>query len=264
MFTLGLQCYRGALGFVVLQVTPCHLNTSLGDELESVVASAQVRSGAFKQGTPEWYAARCGKITASCFGKIMTAGRSKTAIWGQTALSYMLEVMGERLTGKPEDQIASKYLDWGNQHEPSARSLYAWITGRPVQLVPFIDHPTVHGVGGSPDGLVGEDGVLEIKCPFTTKVHLETILENEVVDKDYMWQCQGNLWVTGRKWLDFVSFHPDMPNSLKLHIVRVNRDDKAISELEKRIELFSTQLAVDLAKIRATVTNSDMEGGSDE
>lgn len=227
------------------------------------MADTQVRTGALKQGTPEWYAARCGKVTASCFGKVMTAGRSKSAEWGQTALSYMFEVMGEKLTGKPADPITSKYLEWGNMHEPSARSLYGWLRS-PVKLVPFIDHPTIPGVGGSPDGLVDDDGVLEIKCPFTTRTHLETIFENKIVDKDYMWQCQGNLWVTGRKWIDFVSFHPDMPDDMKLHIIRVERDEDAIEELQERIQRFMKMLAVRLGKIRANLTKGDMEIEDDE
>lgn len=211
------------------------------------------RTGATKQGTPEWYAARCGKATASCFGKVMTKGRSKTATWGQTALSYMFEVIGEQLSGKPADMITSKYLDWGHQHEPAARSLYQWNTGETVHLVPFIPHPTMENVGGSPDGLVGEDGVVEIKCPFTARNHLETIYTNEIVDKDYLWQCQGNIWVTGRKWLDFVSFHPDVPLDLQLHVIRVNRDDDMIEELEDRMSRFMEQIAVRLKKVNDNI-----------
>lgn len=220
--------------------------------------NAEQRDGATKQGTPEWYAARCGKITASCFGKVMTAGRSKTAAWGQTAISYMFEVLGERMTGKPADQINSKYLDWGHIHEPTARSLYGWVRGKVIQLVPFVVHPALPNVGGSPDGYVGEDGLAEIKCPFTVRNHLETIYENEIVDRDYQWQCQGNLWVTGRKWLDFISFHPDVPEDLQLHIIRVERDEDMIEELAERVAHFDQQIEARLTKIRKNVLNGDM------
>lgn len=213
------------------------------------------RAGATKQGTPEWYAARCGKITASCFGKVMTPGRSKTATWGQTAISYMYEVLGERLTGKPADIINSKYLEWGHVHEPTARSLYGWVRGKVIQLVPFVVHPTLPNVGGSPDGYVGEDGLAEIKCPFTARNHLETIHANEIVDKDYQWQCQGNLWVTGRKWLDFISFHPDFPEELQIHVIRVERDEDMIQELADRVERFDQQIEGKLAKIRKNIVH---------
>lgn len=210
----------------------------------------EARDGAMKQGTPEWFAARCGKVTSSCFGKVMTKGRSKSATWGQMALSYMFEVLGERLTGNPADEIKSKYLDWGHEHEPTARSLYGWIHGETIKLVGFVEHPEIEGVGGSPDGLIGDDGVAEIKCPYTPRKHLETIYQNEIVDKDYLWQCQGNMWVTGRKWLDFISFHPNVPDELQLHVIRIERDEDMIEELEERVVRFVEQIAVRESKIK--------------
>ena len=217
-----------------------------------------------RQGSLEWRAARCGKITSSCFGKVMTRGRGKDEAWGQTAFTYMMEVLGEQLSGVPADEISSKYLEWGHTHEPTARALYTWRVGLPVTLTGFVPHPDLPLVGGSPDGLVGDDGCMEIKCPYTVRTHLETIFENKINDKDYQWQCQGNLWVTGRAWMDFVSFHPNLPEDLQLHVIRVPRDEDMIEELEDRIKRFSDMLSVRLRKIREQVTKDDFFGSSEE
>ena len=223
---------------------------------ETVSKPAEMR-----QGTPEWRQARCGKITSSCFGKVMTRGRGKDAAWGQTAFTYMMDVLGERLSGNPGDEISSKYLEWGHIHEPTARALYTWRIGQPVTLTGFVPHPEMDGVGGSPDGLVGDDGVMEIKCPYTVRTHLETIYENEINDKDYQWQVQGNLWVTGRKWLDFVSFQPSVPEELQLHVIRVTRDEDMIEELDERVRRFGDMLSSRLKKIQENVTKDDAFAG---
>lgn len=193
------------------------------------------------QNTPEWREARVGKVTSSCLGKVMTKARSGGGM-GQTAQTYMMELIGERLTGLPADEIHSKYIEWGHRHEPDARSLYAAYSSETVSRVGFVEHPTIRGFGGSPDSLVGEKGVNEIKCPFTQRNHLEVIRANEIVDKDYQWQCQGNMAVTGREWLDYVSFHPMFPEELRFHVIRVERDDDMIEELEETVIRFLEQM----------------------
>lgn len=223
-------------------------------------ATTTSKPAEMRQGSLEWRQARCGKITSSCFGKVMTQGRGKDNPWGQTAFTYMMEVLGEQLSGMPADEINSKYIEWGNTHEPTARALYTWRVGLPVTLTGFVPHPELPWVGGSPDGLVGADGAMEIKCPYTIKNHLETIFQNEIVDKDYQWQVQGNLWVTGRAWYDFVSFHPSLPEDLQLHVIRVHRDEDMIEELDERVRRFGDMLSHRLRKIREQVTKDDFFG----
>lgn len=197
------------------------------------------------QGSPEWYAARCGKITASCFGKLAGSGRSGGG-FTQTAITYMTQVLAERLTGVPQDEIQSKYLDHGNKHEPTARQLYQWhLTDRvEIKQVGFVDHPTIPFCGGSPDALIGDDGVLEIKCPYNVHNHIANIENDGTLDRDYIWQMQGNLWITGRHWCDFVSFHPFVPEPLQFHVVRYELDEDVIEEIAEKVPRALEQIAI--------------------
>lgn len=206
------------------------------------------------QGTPEWHAARCGKITASCFGKLAGNARSGGG-WSQTAITYMTQVVAELITGLPQDEINSKYLDHGNQHEPTARQLYQWHLSARQQLqqVGFVEHPEFPGAGGSPDCLVGDDGVLEIKCPYHVHNHLANIESDGTQNRDYIWQMQGNLWITNRQWCDFVSFHPFVPKSLQFHVVRYERDEDIIEEIEERIPRALEQVALRVKNIEQRV-----------
>lgn len=209
---------------------------------------------ALVQGSEEWYAARCGKITASCFGKLAGDARSGGG-FSQTALTYMTQVVAERLTGVPQDKIESKYLDHGNKYEPTARQLYQWhmTTRAELKQVGFINHPLLPGCGGSPDCLVGDDGVLEIKCPYHIHNHLANIENDGTKERDYVWQMQGNLWITGRKWCDFVSFHPFVPRTLQFHVVRYHRDEDLIEDIEKRITRALEQVAIRVKNIESRV-----------
>lgn len=209
----------------------------------------------FIQGSKEWYAARCGKITASCFGKLASQGRSGG--WSQGAITYMTQVVAERVTGRPQDEINSKYLDHGKKHEPTARQMYQWYMKQrmPLKQVGFIKHPTLDGCGGSPDCLVGEDGVLEIKCPYNIHVHLANI-ETGTTDRDYIWQMQGNLWITKRKWCDFVSFHPWVPESLRFHVIRYVRDEDIIDEIDDRVTRALEQVAIRVKNIEKRIRTS--------
>lgn len=209
------------------------------------------------QGSPEWHLQRLGKATASCFGKIMTKARSGGGL-SQTALTYMSELIGERLSGRPSDELSTREIRHGNEFEPVARGLYQWNcgeSGHKVELVGFVDHATIPNVGGSPDFLVDNNGLGEIKCPYKGTNHIKFIEMGELtpkVNKDYYWQCQGNLWITEREWIDFVSFHPFFPDDLKLHVCRVQRDDDAIEDLEEAVMRFTEQMEIKLAKIAAS------------
>ncbi|MEM6363311.1 MAG: lambda exonuclease family protein [Planctomycetota bacterium] len=217
--------------------------------LKQVASEAELR-----QGTPEWYLARMGKVTSSCFGKLMTKARSGGGM-SQTALTYMNQLIAERMTGRPAEEIGSKYIDWGNEHEPTARQLYQWSMkgDHTLRQVGFVNHPTIDMVGGSPDCLIDDDGVMEIKCPYTAANHLKVIEGNVITDKDYKWQCQGNLWVTGRQWLDYVSFHPLFPEPMQLFVIRVPRDEDMIDELDEKVPRFLEQMAIRIKKIHAAM-----------
>ena len=213
---------------------------------------SSVISGAAAQGTEEWKRQRLGKITASRFCDMMTNGRG-TGAMGKTAYSYMYDLIAERLTGEPQDEIISKHLDWGNANEPQARAMYCLISGRRVTQTGFI--AMNDDIGGSPDGLVGDSGGVEIKCPSSSRIHLGYI-EQCKVPNDYFWQVQGLMWVTGREWWDFVSFDPRMPEKYQLFVFREERDDQAIKELEFRAARFIEQMNIKLSKIESIGGNS--------
>jgi len=198
-----------------------------------------------KQGTPEWVAARLGHITSSRFGiiKFGSGGRMTG-----TAESYLYELIGEHMTGQPADVASSKSMDWGNKHENEARQYYVLSTGKDVAEKGFHKHPTEEWIGCSPDGgLIEDDGLVEIKCPSTSKEHIRNMATGKVPTQ-YRDQVNGQLWVTGRTWCDFVSYDPRMRDK-KMHVIRVLRDEEAIDELEDRILRFRDKMLAQLAKV---------------
>lgn len=207
-----------------------------------------------EQGTDEWKQARLGKVTASRFADVMTNGREKGTI-GKTALSYLRELIAEELTGQGSDEITAKAIQWGTDNEPAARAMYCYLHSVRVVKVGFVDHPEIPRCGGSPDGLVEGDasgpGLVEIKCPFNTRNHLE-YMEIDTVPDTYQWQVQGLMWLTGRRWCDFVSYDPRLEKAgLSLHCVRVFADTDMHKDLEIRVKRFVEQLEIKLEKIRS-------------
>jgi putative phage-type endonuclease len=192
------------------------------------------------QGSQEWKAARIARVTASRFGDVMSNGRGNAP--SATAKSYMFDLISESLTGKPSDEISAKSLEWGNKHEPEARAIYSMITERNVDRVGFAIHGKYPLVGASSDGLVGDDGCIEIKCPFNSTVHLKTMMTG-CVPSEYHWQVQGGLWVLDRQWCDFISYDPRMPQSHRLVVIRVERVQLEIDKLEEKIEAFLGEMA---------------------
>jgi hypothetical protein len=175
-----------------------------------------------EQGSPEWLAARLGIPSASMFAKIVTT----KGIWSASADAYINQLVAERLTGEREEVFQSHHMLRGTELEPDARDLYSLISDAEVTEVGFCLHDTL-SAGCSPDGLIGDDGGLEIKCPAPS-THVE-YLRGEVLPSKYKQQVMGCLWITGREWWDFVSYHPTM----KPLIVRVERDEEYIAALEK-------------------------------
>ena len=190
-----------------------------------------------EQGSPEWFAIRCGKVTASRVADVVA--KTKTG-WGASRANYMAELIAERLTGTTAPSYSNPAMVWGTEKEPDARAAYEFRTDTTVELAAFVIHPKLLMSGASPDGLVGKDGLIEIKCP-NTATHLETLLGQSVAGK-YDTQIQWQLACTDRKWCDFVSFDPRMPESMRLFVSRVQRDDQTIGELEKMVSDFLVEV----------------------
>lgn len=201
-----------------------------------------------------WQRARLGKITASKFGLVR---RLKNGDWGETALSYLYDLIGEHLTGQPSQTFTgSDATEWGNQYEAEALEAYTKRTGRKVQQSnTFLQHPELQFVGGTPDALCGEKGIIEVKCPFTFKNHLRTVITREIPD-EYRAQVHGHLWLSGRQWCDFVSFDPRIPAKHKharLVIVRVTRNPMILNDLENTIGEFHDLLLEKLNSLKIKV-----------
>lgn len=178
----------------------------------------------------EYFQSRCGKATASKFKDVMMA---KTTAGYK---NYQAEIVAERLTGKPTESYTSKDMQWGIDNEPKARETYEEINGLEVEVPKLvIDHPTLMA-GASPDGLVGEKGLIEIKCP-TSANHIQTIIKGEVPSQ-HKPQIQGQLWITGRPWCDFISFDPRLDDKNAIFIKRVYRDEEYINKLSKSVTIF--------------------------
>jgi putative phage-type endonuclease len=189
------------------------------------------------QGTPEWYAQRLGKLTASRIADALAKTKSG---WGASRANYMAQLVAERLTGQQQESFTNAAMQWGTDTEPHARAAYEYHTDNTVELVGFVDHPIIEMAGASPDGMVSTDGLVEIKCP-NTATHIETLLGRSAPSK-YLLQMQWQMACTGRKWCDFVSFDPRMPENMRLLVHRVKRDDVLIASLENDVVDFLGEL----------------------
>jgi putative phage-type endonuclease len=198
------------------------------------------------QGSPEWFAARCGKVTASRISDVVA--KTKTGPSAMRA-NYMAELLAERLTGVPVEGFKSEAMKWGTDNEPEARAAYEFYRNQTVVEVGFVLHRSIEQSGASPDGLVGEDGLVEIKCP-NTATHLDTML-GQAVPAKYINQMQWQMACTGRQWCDFASYDPRMPEHLRLFVKRVPRDDKRIKELETEVAGFLLEIAVKLSELNS-------------
>lgn len=186
-----------------------------------------------EQGSPEWFAARQGKATASNFDAIMARGAKGAYLAGRK--NYLAQLVIERMTGKTPERFQNSAMGWGRDTEALARLMYTLRTGDLVRKVGFIEHATL-AAGASPDGYIGEDGRLEIKCP-NTATHIET-LEAKQMPNQYRAQVQGQLWITNGLWSKFVSFDPDMPEKSQIFVCHIERDDAFIEQLENEVGAF--------------------------
>ena len=183
------------------------------------------------QGTPEWLSARAGKVTASMISAVLM--KPETAGFRD----YQAQLVAEILTGKPQgSDYTNAHMQFGTETEPLARSAYEAETGFSVDEVGLCIHPAIERAGASPDGLVGNSGLVEIKCPKVA-THLAYQIAG-VVPAGYKNQMMWQMACTGRDWCDFVSFRPDLPEHLQLFVVRFKRDPARILELETAVVAF--------------------------
>lgn len=190
------------------------------------------------QGSDEWFAQRAGKVTASRVADVIA--KTKTG-WAASRANYAAQLVAERLTGNVEPTFTNAAMQWGTDKEPEAREAYEFHAGVFVDQVGMIDHPKIAMTGASPDGLVGDAGLVEIKCP-NTATHIETLLSGKVPAK-YVTQMAWQMACTGRAWCDFVSFDPRMPEHMRLFVQRVDRDDTLIATLEAEVSAFLTEVS---------------------
>ena len=197
------------------------------------------------QGSPEWHAARLGRVTASRVADVIA--KTKTG-YSASRANYMAELIAERLTGEAAASFTNAAMQWGTEKEPEARVAYEFRTDAEVQQVGFVVHPRIGMSGASPDGMIGDVGLLEIKCP-NTATHIDTLLGQAVPGK-YVTQMQWQMACTGRAWCDFASYDPRLPESMRLFVQRVSRDDALIADLEREVSAFLGEVDKRVADLR--------------
>lgn len=181
-----------------------------------------------EQNSQEWLALRAGKITAS-HAKDVLAFSKRDGKPLQARADYAGDILAELLTGEPRTQVRAAPLDWGHDVEAAARAAYEAETGEMVVQIGFVQHPLLSYVGCSPDGLIGSDGMQQIKCPHNPAVHAMTWRDG--MPEEHIPQIQFEMWVTGRSWSDFVSYDPRMPAHRRLYIQRIERDEALIERI---------------------------------
>lgn len=197
------------------------------------------------QQTEEWFKARLGKVTASRVSDVIAKTKSG---YSASRAKYMTQLVLERITGERAESYSNTAMEWGIEQEEFARAAYEAHANVLVDQCGSFDHPSIPMSSASPDGLVEQDGLVEIKNPMS-HTHLETLL-TKTVNGDYVTQMQWQMACTGRKWCDFVSYDSRMPEHLKLFVKRIERDDETIAELEKEVSKFLSELEDKVNKLK--------------
>ena len=200
------------------------------------------------QRSEEWFKARLGKVTASRVADVIA--KTKTG-YSASRENYMAQLVVERMTNTQAESFTNAAMQWGTDQEPFARAAYEVQQNVLVDETGLDDHPTIAMAGASPDGLVGEDGLVEIKCP-NTATHIDTLLTQTVPGK-YITQMQFQMACTGRQWCDFVSFDPRMPAKAQLFVKRVQRDDGFIKEMEQEITKFLAEVTAKVEQLNKLI-----------
>ena len=196
------------------------------------------------QGTDEWKAIRCGNATASRIADIVA--KTKTG-YSTSRANYCAQLVVERLTGNVAESYSNEAMKWGTATEPEARDAYCFHADVDVTEIGFVEHPAISMAGASPDGLIGDVGLVEIKCPISA-THINTLLGRSVPGH-YQTQIQWQLACTGRAWCDFVSYDPRMPEHLRFFVQRVHRDNEHIEQLEIEVIKFLSEVDEKLAAL---------------
>jgi putative phage-type endonuclease len=202
-----------------------------------------------EQRTDEWYAARLGKVTASSLYKVLA--KTKTG-YGADRANYMTQLVLERVTGTKADSYSNAAMQWGIDQEPFARAAYEASRGVLVEEVAFLPHPTIEMAGASPDGLVDDKGMVEIKCP-DSKTALECWLSDNPVENKYFAQMQWQMCCADRDWCDYVVFDPRMPAKAQLFIDRVERDDEWLEATEAEVVKFLAEVDAKVAALKKII-----------
>jgi putative phage-type endonuclease len=201
-----------------------------------------------EQRSNEWFALRLGKVTASRVADLMA--KTKTG-YSATRENYMAQLVVERISNSQAESFTNAAMQWGTDQEPYARAEYEATQGAMVEECGFVSHPTIEMAGASPDGLVGDDGLIEIKCPNTATM-IDVLLTGTVASK-YNTQMQFQMACTGRQWCDYVVFDPRMPAKAQMFIKRVARDEAFIEEMEAEVTKFLGEVAEKVAKIQSII-----------
>ena len=197
-----------------------------------------------EQGTPEWFAARLGNVTASRVADVIAKTKSG---YSASRENYMAQLICERMTNTVAESYTNAAMQWGTETEPLARAAYESYADVLVDEVGYIAHPTIERAGASPDGLVGLFGLLEIKCPNSSTA-IETLLTQTVPTK-YITQMQWQMSCTGRTWADFVSFDPRLPSGLQMFVKRVEFDAEYVAMLKEEVIKFLAELDAKISKL---------------
>jgi putative phage-type endonuclease len=200
-----------------------------------------------EQGTPEWHAARCGRVTSSGIADLMRkVANGKPSKMRQT---YLGKLVAERLSGQKAETFQSKAMEWGKETEDEAAQTYAFMHGiNDMRKIGFAVHDRFEMWGCSPDRLIGDDGLIEIKCPQSA-THIESLLGGPI-DPDYVYQMQCQMAVTGRKWCDWISYDPRFPPEMQMHVRRVVRDPVVIVDLERAVTQFLSEVDDTVRRLR--------------
>lgn len=200
-----------------------------------------------EQGSPEWHAMRCGKATASRIADIVAVTKSGVSAMRAT---YMGELIAERLTGVVVEGFKSAAMQHGSDTEAEARTAYEWLYDCEVEKVAFVDHPAIAMAGASPDGLVYDDGMVEFKAP-NTWTHIESLLGGSI-PKKYITQVQWQMACRPeRRWVDWCSYDPRLPESMRLFVKRIHRDNALIAQLESEVTTFLAEVERKVAELTA-------------
>lgn len=209
-----------------------------------------------KQGSPEWHLARAGSLGASAVHEVVAKTKSG---WAASRASRMATMVIEKLTGLPLDTYQNAAMLAGIEREPEARRTYEFMANVSVEQVGLVRHPDIGDTHASPDGLVGADGLVEVKCPQPSQ-HLSTLLGEPIAGK-YVIQMQWQMRCCNRAWADFVSFNPDFPPSMQIFIQRVARDDAAIKAIETDVIDFLNELRLTVYRLRSKYEPEAVEPG---